>query len=78
MCTTLELLNSLETFDILKKLQKKNVIVPKVIFYREICLKVDAEMKINGGNKTQAVKTAADVFDVAAGTVWEALKKMAE
>lgn len=78
MCTTLELLNSLETFDILKKLQKKNVIVPKVIFYREVCLKVDAEMKVNGGNKTQAVKTTADVFDIAAGTVWEALKKMAE
>lgn len=78
MCSTIQLLNSLEHLDILSKCKKKNIIVPKLIFYREICLKVDAEMKVNGGNKTQAVKTTADVFDVAAGTVWEALKKMAE
>lgn len=78
MCTTIELLNSLDAFDILKKLQKKNIVVPKVIFYREIYFKVDSEMKTNGGKKTDAVKVAAVEFNVTEATVWEALKKMVE
>lgn len=72
----LQLLNSLFESGVYDQLYKAGLISSKVSFYRDIYLYVDAQMRINGRRKTQAVIAASVKFDCTTVTVYSALKAL--
>lgn len=73
----LEILNALETLDLLQKLVKVGLISSTPVMQREIFFKVEAHMRLEGASKRVAAKAVADSLNISESSVWAALKIMA-
>lgn len=73
--TTVQALNKLEAEGLLKALLDGGVIPPKIVFYREVYLIVDREIKL-GAQKMVAYQYASEKLRVNDRTIRRAVKTM--
>ena len=74
----IQLANTLFDDGVFSAMYKAGFITTKVFTYREIYLWVQAQMKIRGISKNQAVLEAETKFDKDERTVWRALNSFGE
>lgn len=74
----LEYLKALEQLGLLTKLYQHGIINPTVKSHYEIYLQVDAQMKVNGGKKRQAVIHVSDKLRITEDAVYKALKNVSK
>jgi hypothetical protein len=69
----LETFNRLEKDGTLKQLFNGGFISGKILYYHELALKVDADMKINKSSKSVAIENVSEKYKISSKTVRRAV-----